>query len=186
MRTYCVFQSATDPDLHAFTDDAPGERLPKEFGPWTLVQQVGPDEEWTFGISKAVVAAGILEHGFVLSDASNHLVPSHPFIASDRVEGTSVFDPLGHQVGIIKRLLIEKVSGRVQYVDLGFGGFLGMGVHHHTIPWEKLTYDRGLQGYRTDITEAQVRSAPTLSGDDQAWADRKREQEIRDYSSDVL
>jgi PRC-barrel domain len=186
MSTYCVFQSATDPDLRGFTDDPTGARLPREHGPWTLVQQVGLDEEWTFDIGKAVVAAGILENGFVLSDGSNHLVPAHPIIASDRVEGTAVFDPQGHQIGTIKRLLIEKVSGRVEYVDLVFGGFLGMGVHHHTIPWEKLTYDRELHGYRTDITEAQVRGAPTLSGDDQVWADRKREQEIRDDWSDVL
>jgi hypothetical protein len=186
MSMYCVFQSATDPDLRGFTDDPTGERLPSEHGHWTLVQQVGPDEEWAFDIGKAVVAAGILENGFVLSDGSNHLVPSHLIIASDRVEGPAVFDPQGHQIGTIKRLLIEKVSGRVQDVDLVFGGFLGIGVHHHTILWEKLTYDRELHGYRTDSTEAQVRGAPTLSGDDQVWADRRREQEIRDDWSDVL
>jgi hypothetical protein len=28
------------------------------------------------------------------------------------------------------------VSGRVLYVDVTFGGFLGIGVHHRTIPWE--------------------------------------------------
>jgi hypothetical protein len=99
---------------------------------------------------------------------------------------TRSFDPQGHQIGTIKRLLIEKVSGRVEYVDLVFGGFFGMGVHHHTIPWEKLTYDSRLHGYRTDITEAQVRGAPTPSGDEQGWADRRREQEIRDDWSDVL
>jgi hypothetical protein len=43
MSTYCVFQSATDPDLRGFTDDPTGERLPREHGPWTLVQQVGLD-----------------------------------------------------------------------------------------------------------------------------------------------
>ena len=161
-----MFQSATDPHLRGFTDDPTGERLPREHGPWTLVQQVGPDEEWTFDTSKAVVAAGIQENGFVLSDDSNHLVPSHPIIASDRVEGTAVFDPQGHQIGTIKRLLIEKVSGLVQHVDLVFGGFLGMGVHHHIVPRKKLTYDSRLHGYRTDITEAQVRGVPTLSSDD--------------------
>src|SRR5215211_4850717 len=60
----------------------------------------------------------------------------------------------------IKRLLIEKVTGRVVYVDVTFGGFLGIGVHHQTIPWEKLRYDREFGGYRTDITAEQVRGAP--------------------------
>jgi hypothetical protein len=157
-----VFKSATAPDLHGLTDEPTGEMLPVEHGPWVLVQQIAPDEEWTFPISRAVLAAGILDNGFVLSDSASHLVPSHPLIASDRVEGTAVFDFQGHQIGAIKRLLIEKVSGRVVSADMTFGGFWGMGVHHHTIPWEKLSYDRQLQGYRTDVAEAQVPGAPTL------------------------
>ncbi len=95
-----------------------------------------------------------------------------------------VFDRENNPIGTIKRLLIEKASGRVVYVDVTFGGFLGIGVHHHTIPWEKLTYDKELEGYRTDITKAQVQGAPSFYGDDQAWPDRKREQETKDYWHD--
>jgi hypothetical protein len=106
-------------------------------------------------------------------------------IESDRVEGTAVYDPQGHRIGTIKRLLIEKVSGRVVYVDMIFGGFLGLRVHHHTIPWEKLTYDTGLHGYRTDITEEQVRGAPAFYGNDEVWPDKRREQEMWDYWRDL-
>ena len=67
-------------------------------------------------------------------------------------------------------LLIEKVSGRVVYVDVTFGGFLGIGVHHHTIPWEKLAYDREFGGYRTNITAEQLGDAPAFSDD--SWGDR--------------
>ena len=45
MRTYYVFQAARSPDLRGFTYDPAGERLPAQYGPWTLVQEVGPDEE---------------------------------------------------------------------------------------------------------------------------------------------
>jgi hypothetical protein len=64
-----------------------------------------------------------------------------PLIESDRVEGTTVYDPQGNDIGIIKRLMIEKLSGRVAYAVMSFGGFLGMGSEEHTIPWSKLTYD---------------------------------------------
>ena len=107
-----------------------------------------------------------------------------PLIESDRVEGTAVYDPKGNNIGSIKRLMIEKVSGRVAYAVLSFGGFLGIGVHHHTVPWEKLSYDRERGGYRTDITEAQVRDAPAFYGDDEVWPDRKRQNELRDYWND--
>jgi hypothetical protein len=65
-----------------------------------------------------------------------------------------------------------------------FGGFLGIGVHHRTIPWDKLTYAKDLQGYRTDVTEEQVQGAPSFYGDDEVWPDRKRQQEMKDYWHD--
>src|SRR5215217_3235863 len=106
---------------------------------------------------------------------------SKPIIESDRVEGTAVFNRTNHQIGTIKRLLIEKVSGRVLYVDVTFGGFLGIGVHHLTIPWDKLSYDRENSGYRTSITEEQVRNAPSFLGDGGIWPDQKREKELHNY-----
>ena len=83
-----------------------------------------------------------------------------PLIESDRVEGTTVYDPQGKNIGNIKRLMIEKISGRVAYAVMSFGGFLGMGEEEHAVPWSKLTYDTSLGGYRTDITEDQLRGAP--------------------------
>src|SRR5262249_55116460 len=100
--------------------------------------------------------------------------PGHTLIASDRVEGTTVFDAAGNNVGTIKRLMIEKVSGRVAYAVLSFGGFLGMGGEEHALPWNKLKYDTKLGGYRTDITEAQLRGAP-------APAREKNEHDLHDY-----
>jgi hypothetical protein len=184
MRTYYLFRSETTPGLRGFADNPTGESLPTEHGPWTLTQQVGPDEEWSLDISRAVVAVGIIENGYYLWGPINRPAPSHPVIESDRVEGTPVFDLNDNWIGTIKRLLIEKVSGRVLYVDVTFGGFLGIGAHHHTIPWDKLLYDKELEGYRTDVTEAQVQGAPAFYGDDLIWPDRKREQELRDYWND--
>ncbi|MBQ0820859.1 PRC-barrel domain-containing protein [Microvirga sp. HBU67558] len=185
MRTYYVFQSERTPDLRGFTESATGETLPAEHGPWALDRRIGPDDEWVLNVSRAVVAAGIIENGFYLWGPVERPTEWHPVIQSDRVEGTAVYGPDRTQIGTIKRLLIEKVSGRVLYVDVTFGGFLGIGVHHHTVPWDKLAYDRELEGYRTDVTEAQVQAAPAFYGDDRIWPDRKREQEMRDYWHDI-
>jgi hypothetical protein len=117
-------------------------------------------------------------------EADREAAEFHPVIESDRVEGTAVFNRQGKQIGTIKPLLIEKVSGRALYVDVTFGGFLGIGVHHRTIPWDKLTYAEDLKGYRTNVTEEQVQGAPSFYGDDEVWPDRKRQQEMRDYWQD--
>ena len=64
-----------------------------------------------------------------------------PLIESDRVEGTSVYSTNGDSIGSVKRLMIDKVSGRVAYAVVSFGGFLGLGSDEFTVPWSKLTYD---------------------------------------------
>jgi sporulation protein YlmC with PRC-barrel domain len=105
-----------------------------------------------------------------------------PLIESDRVEGTSVYDPTGNKIGTIERLMIDKISGNVAYAVMSFGGFLGLGEEEHTIPWQKLDYDTSLGGYRTDITEQQLRGAPDFYRDrDYDWSDRTRERELHDY-----
>jgi hypothetical protein len=191
MRTYCLFQAVNSPDLRSFTDEPTGASLPRDLGPWTLVQEIGPDDEWTPAVSRAVVAAGIIENGFYLWGPVEQPGMPHLIIESDRVEGTAVFDSKYEQIGTIKRLLIEKVSGRVLYVDATFGGFLGIGSHHVTIPWEKLTYDKELEGYRTDMTEDQVRAAASLHGDaplrgaKRASPARKRQRDKGDYWNDL-
>jgi hypothetical protein len=171
---YC-FRSAKDPELTSFTDESSGAKLPPNDGPWTFEREILPDANWTEPISKRVVLLGIFENGFYVSHAS----ASKSIIESDRVEGTAVFDTTSKQIGSIERLLIEKVSGRVLYVDISFGGFLGVGEHHYTIPWEKLAYDTGLGGYRTDITAEQIRLAPPFYDDAIAWP--VRQAAIRDY-----
>jgi sporulation protein YlmC with PRC-barrel domain len=49
--------------------------------------------------------------------------PNHTLISSEDVEGTNVYDPAGTKIGDIDHLMIDKVSGRVTYAVMSFGGF---------------------------------------------------------------
>src|SRR5215813_14327488 len=89
---------------------------------------------------------------------------SHRLIASDRIEGTPVRRPDGEKIGTIQRLMIDKVSGRVEYAVLRFGGFLGMGEKHLPVPWERLHYDRVRGAYQVDMTDDELRRAPKMEG----------------------
>jgi hypothetical protein len=42
----------------------------------------------------------------------------------------------------------NKMSGRVAYAVMSFGGFMGLGHSHYPIPWSALTYDKSLGGFR--------------------------------------
>jgi hypothetical protein len=48
-------------------------------------------------------------------------------ISSDKVEGTAVYNRQGEKLGSIHAVMIDKVSGKVGYAVMSFGGFLGMG-----------------------------------------------------------
>jgi sporulation protein YlmC with PRC-barrel domain len=108
---------------------------------------------------------------------------SSPLIDSKRVEGTEVFDLSGKHIGTIKRLVLDKISGRVVYTVAAFGGFLGLGGNEYTIPWNRLTYDSDQGGYVTNITEAQLKGSPDfgLNADDDDWFDRDNERTLNDY-----
>jgi PRC-barrel domain len=105
--------------------------------------------------------------------------PDRMLISSEDVNGTNVFGPGDTEIGEIDHLLIEKVSGCVAYAVMSFGGFLGLAHSHYPIPWSALKYDTALGGYKTGITEAQLRDAPEFSDD--SWSDRNWETRTHEH-----
>jgi hypothetical protein len=61
-------------------------------------------------------------------------------IGSDKVEGTAVYGANDTKIGSIERVMIDKMSGKVSYAVLSFGGFLGIGDDHYPLPWQSLKY----------------------------------------------
>ena len=103
-------------------------------------------------------------------------------IGSDKVEGTSVFGGDGRKIGSIERVMIDKISGRVSYAVLGFGGFLGIGHDHYPLPWQSLKYDTELGGYVTAITAKDLKSAPKYGErSDWNWGDEAAVRGINTY-----
>lgn len=90
-------------------------------------------------------------------DASN---TASSVISSDKVNGTTVYNPVGEKLGSIDYLMIDKLSGRVRYAVMEFGGFLGIGTDRYPLPWESLTYDPELEGYAVSLTKEQLEKAP--------------------------
>ena len=97
--------------------------------------------------------------------ALDAMAKPHQLIASDRIEGTAVRRPNGEMIGHIERLMIDKVTGKVSYAILSFGGFLGIGAKLIPLPWGRLRYNTSFEAYELDIDEkncgARRRSAPT-------------------------
>jgi PRC-barrel domain len=103
-------------------------------------------------------------------------------IGSDKVEGTAVYGPDDTKIGSIERVMIDKISGKVSYAVLSFGGFLGIGDDHYPLPWQSLKYDKAVEGYRTGITRNQLEGAPKYGNDNSwNWGDPARTRAVNDY-----
>lgn len=98
-------------------------------------------------------------------------------IASNKVEGTSVYNRQGEKLGTVHNFMVDKRSGRVEYAVMSFGGFLGMGDSYHPLPWNMLTYDTAQGGYVVDLDKRALQDAPHyMSGQepshDRAYGER--------------
>ena len=107
---------------------------------------------------------------------------SSSLISSDKVEGTAVYDRRGEKLGSIHSVMIDKISGKVAYAVMSFGGFLGMGDSYHPLPWHVLTYDTGQGGYVVDLDRNKLEEAPTYATSETPnWSDRRWGQQVHDY-----
>jgi hypothetical protein len=118
--------------------------------------------------------------GMMPTTLGTHSPLTDPLVASDQVEGTAVFDASMERIGTVKNFMLTKREGKVSYVVISFGGFLGLGESHYPVPWEALTYDPDLGGYVVNLERSRLADAPTLGGGE-AFADPAFGGRVRDY-----
>jgi sporulation protein YlmC with PRC-barrel domain len=115
-------------------------------------------------------------------DSQSATQSPHRLIASNRVEGTAVYNREGEKLGRIENFMVDKVSGRSEYAVMSFGGFLGIGDQHHPVPWSSLTYDTNAGGYVIDADRARLQGAPVYkSSETPNWSDRQWGQRVHQY-----
>ena len=93
-------------------------------------------------------------------------------IASNKVEGTPVYDRNGDRLGSIHNFMVDKFRGQVVYAVLKHSsGFLGLDDRYYPLDWDQLTYDTRLGGYHIDMTEDQLKRMGSWDRGER-WQDR--------------
>lgn len=122
------------------------------------------------------------------SDAYRDSIPmdeTRKLIASNKVEGTPVYDRGGDRCGSIHNFMVEKRSGQVVYAVLKHSaGFLGFDDRYYPLHWDELTYDTRLDGYRVNVDQDQLMNRGSYDSLGQ-WSSgrdpsRERESDRRD------
>jgi hypothetical protein len=103
-------------------------------------------------------------------------------ISSDKVDGTTVYNRNGDNIGTIDHLMIDKISGQVEYAVMSTGGFLGIGESYSPVPWDSLVYDVNMGGYVMDADKARLERAPRFTyGAQPNWSDRSYAERVDEY-----
>jgi hypothetical protein len=102
-------------------------------------------------------------------------------IASNKVEGTAVYNHAGEHLGEVYNFMVGKRSGRVAYAVMSFGGFLGIGQRYHALPWNVLTYDTGKGGYVISATKDRLMNAPNFAAGEEPFARTEDMRRIREF-----
>jgi sporulation protein YlmC with PRC-barrel domain len=97
-------------------------------------------------------------------DRRRRRVLSAGTLAGDRVRNAA-----GEDLGKVEEIMIDLASGRVAYVVLSFGGFLGIGDKLFAVPWQALRIDEGEHEFVLDVDRNTLENAPGFDKDN--WPD---------------
>ena len=102
-------------------------------------------------------------------------------IASNKVEGTTVYGRGGDRLGTIYNFMVDKYSGQVEYAVMAYGGFLGMGQRYYPLPWRILEYDTRAGGYHIDMKDRDLERAPSFTREDEPRFSRDYSRRVHNW-----
>jgi sporulation protein YlmC with PRC-barrel domain len=110
-----------------------------------------------------------------------HIDETNALIASNKIEGTSVYAHDGQHLGEIYNFMVNKRTGQAEYAVLSFGGFLGFGENFYPLPWKALTYDTERNGYVIGLSKEKLDTAPRYPANQEPEYTEAYRNRIYDY-----
>ncbi|WP_322030367.1 PRC-barrel domain-containing protein [Paraburkholderia sp. J76] len=109
-------------------------------------------------------------------DRSGAHGPGPDVMAASTLESDSVYSSDGDEVGKVKEIMLDVESGRIAYMVMSSGGFLGIGDKLLAVPWNALTLDAARKCFVIALNSERVKNAPGFDKDswpamaDRTWA----------------
>lgn len=90
-------------------------------------------------------------------------------LSASTLVGDTVRNPQGTEIGKVEEMMLDLMDGRVAYVVLSFGGFLGIGEKLFAIPWRHVSVDEANKCLVVDIPKEKLEKAQGFDKDN--WPD---------------
>ncbi len=96
-------------------------------------------------------------------------ITSTQIINADDIIGVEVQNTQAENLGKVEAIMLDKMQGRVAYVVLSFGGFLGMGDKLFAMPWAMFSYNSAKDCLEIDVQKEALKNSPGFDKYD--WPD---------------
>jgi sporulation protein YlmC with PRC-barrel domain len=91
------------------------------------------------------------------------------YLTSSTIVGDKVYNHLDEDLGKIKDIMIDIQEGRIDYVIIEFGGFLGIGEKYFAVPFKALSINTERHAFILNQTREVLEQAPGFDKDH--WPD---------------
>ena len=102
-------------------------------------------------------------------------------LSSNAVDGIPIFGRDGDRLGTIAAFMIDRFTGRVDYVVVAMGRVLGLGGSFHPLPWSAVAYEPRLEGYMLGVERSLLSSGPSFKSPSDAVFDAAYSERISTY-----
>jgi len=87
------------------------------------------------------------------------------YLTAKTIIGDRVFNGTGETLGLIKDVMLNINDGRIEYVVIEFGGFLGIGEKYFAVPFKALTLDTSRHAFILHQKKEVLENAPGFDKD---------------------
>jgi len=105
-------------------------------------------------------------------------------IRASQLTGMNIVNPKGESLGRVDDIVLDGQTGRIRYLAVSYGGFLGFGDTLFAVPYEAFRFyvdpaDAGNQMFVLDVTQQQLEGAQGFDQDNWPnFADKKFTDEL--------
>jgi sporulation protein YlmC with PRC-barrel domain len=115
------------------------------------------------------MAVDTLNHDGIIGSAAVKI------ITAESLTGEKIVNESGDVLGTVQHVMLDIHEGRIAYLVLSFGGFLGLGEKLFAIPWHSFALDVDNKWLVLNVPKEKLQNAPGFDKDkwpsmgDPAW-----------------
>lgn len=100
-----------------------------------------------------------------VNDSGNKANTPVKFLTATTILGNKVYNSENEKLGDVKDLMLNLTNGKVEYVVIEFGGFLGIGEKYFAVPFELLELDTDRHAFILNQKRETLEKAPGFDKD---------------------